>query len=165
MIAAPISIKIRDGERDPELHQAQRGSQFHFGMKARIGVDAESSLVHTVIGAVANVNVVIQGHALLQGKEEVVFAYAGDQVAGKRREATRVQWHLAMRPSKRKAHKTTARSPTRKRPNKSRPPCGPKSGILRVTTLQFGQVSAPANSQRAAKGLAWTAGVFDERMS
>jgi IS5 family transposase len=63
LIAAPSSTK--------------KGNQWHFGMKAHIGVDADSGLVHTVIGTAANVNDVTQGHGLLRGKETVVFADAG----------------------------------------------------------------------------------------
>jgi len=65
LIAAPSSTKNSTGERDPEMHQTKKGNQWHFGMKAHIGVDAESGLVHTVMGTAANVNDVTQGHALL----------------------------------------------------------------------------------------------------
>ena len=75
----------------------------HFGMKAHIGVDVESGLVHTVIGTAANVNVVTQGHDLLHGQEDVVFVDAGYQGARKRNEATVVAWQVAMRPGKRRA--------------------------------------------------------------
>jgi IS5 family transposase len=102
LIAAPPSTKNRTGERDPEMHQTQKGNQWHFGMKAHIGVDADSGLVHTVIGTAANVNDVTQGHALLHGEETDVFADAGYQGAMKRPEATGVAWHVAMRPGKRR---------------------------------------------------------------
>ncbi len=103
LIAAPSSTKNSTGERDPEMHQTRKGNQWHFGMKAHIGVDAESGLVHTVIGTPANVNDVTQGHALLHGEEVVVFADAGYQGAMKRPEASGVNWHVAMRPGKRRA--------------------------------------------------------------
>ena len=103
LIAAPSSTKNSGGERDPEMHQTRKGNQWHFGMKAHIGVDAESGLVHTVIGTSANVNDVTQGHALLHGEEVVVFADAGYQGAPSRAEATGVHWHVAMRPGKRRA--------------------------------------------------------------
>lgn len=48
LIAAPSSTKNKDGQRDPEMHQSKKGNQWHFGMKAHIGVDADSGLVHTV---------------------------------------------------------------------------------------------------------------------
>ena len=76
-------------------------------MKTHIGVDAESGLVHTVIGTAANVNDVTQGHALLHGEEQVVFADAGYQGASKRPDATGVNWHVAMRPGKRHMQKHT----------------------------------------------------------
>jgi len=74
-------------------------------MKAHIGVDAESGLVHSVIGTAANVNDVTQAAALLHGEEKVVFADAGYQGVGKREEAKdlEVDWHIAMRPGKRRA--------------------------------------------------------------
>ena len=103
LIAAPSSTKNNSGERDPEMHQTKKGNQWHFGMKAHIGVDADSGLVHTVIGTAANVNDVTQGHGLLHGEESVVFADAGYQGATKRPEATGVDWHVAMRPGKRRA--------------------------------------------------------------
>jgi IS5 family transposase len=103
LVAAPSSTKNSRGERDPEMHQSKKGNQWHFGMKAHIGVDADSGLVHTVIGTAANVNDVTQGHGLLHGEETVVFADAGYQGATKRPEATGVDWHVAMRPGKRRA--------------------------------------------------------------
>ena len=103
LIAAPSSTKNASGTRDPEMHQTKKGNQWYFGMKAHIGVDADSGLVHTVIGTAANVNDVTQGHALLHGDEEVVFADAGYQGAMKRNEATGVPWQVAKRPGKRRA--------------------------------------------------------------
>jgi IS5 family transposase len=103
LIAAPSSTKNDKGERDPEMHQTKKGNQWHFGMKAHIGVDADSGLVHSVIGTAANVNDVTQGHGLLHGQEAVVFADAGYQGAEKRAQATGVKWQVAMRPGKRRA--------------------------------------------------------------
>lgn len=107
LIAAPSSTKNSQGERDPEMHQTKKGNQWYFGMKAHIGVDADSGLVHTVVGTAANVHDVTQGHKLLHGEETVVFADAGYQGADKRPEATDVNWQVAMRPGKRRAQKHT----------------------------------------------------------
>ncbi len=82
LIAAPSSTKNEDGKRDPEMHQAKKSNQWHFGMKADIGVDADSGLVHSVIGTAANVSDVTQGLDLLHGKEAVVFADAGCHLKG-----------------------------------------------------------------------------------
>jgi transposase, IS5 family len=105
IIAAPSSTKNKDGQRDPEMHQTKKGNQFYFGMKSHIGVDAESGLVHTVIGTAANVHDATQAAALLHGEEEIVFADAGYRGIEKRDEAKDIDvtWHVAMRPGKRRA--------------------------------------------------------------
>ena len=54
IIAAPSSTKNETGTRDPEMHQTKKGNQWHFGMKAHIGVDVDSGLVHTVVTTPAN---------------------------------------------------------------------------------------------------------------
>lgn len=105
LIAAPPSVKNRDQARDPDMHQAKKGNQWHFGMKAHIGVDADSGIVHTVVATPANVNDVTQAHALLHGREKDVHADAG-YVGVQKREENRdlaVTWHVAMRPGKRRA--------------------------------------------------------------
>lgn len=105
LIAAPSSTKNSSGERDPEMHQTKKGNQWHFGMKAHIGVDADSGLVHTVIGTAANANDVTQASALVHSQEADVFADAGYQGVAKREETQGIEanWHVAMRPGKRKA--------------------------------------------------------------
>jgi IS5 family transposase len=111
LIAAPSSTKNADGQRDPEMKQTKKGNQWYFGMKAHIGVDAESGLVHTVTGTAANVNDVVEANALLHGDESDVFADAGYQGAHKRPDAKQdVNWHVAMRPGKRRALNKSRRS-------------------------------------------------------
>ena len=103
LISAPSSTKNASGERDPEMHQSKKGQQWFFGMKAHIGVDADSGLVHTVRGTSGNVNDVVEANSLLHGQETDVFADAGYQGADKRPDAKDdVQWHVAMRPGLRK---------------------------------------------------------------
>jgi len=53
LIAAPPSIKNKDGVRYPEIFQSKKDNDWHFGMKAHVGVDAASGLVHTLIGTPA----------------------------------------------------------------------------------------------------------------
>ena len=104
LIAAPSSTKNQSGTRDPEMHQTKKGKQWYFGMKAHIGVDAQSGLVHTVRGTAANVNDVVEGNSLLHGLETDAFADAGYQGAAKRPDAnSHTRWHVAMRPGKRRA--------------------------------------------------------------
>ena len=101
LISAPNSTK-KPGTRDPEMRQTQKGGSWYFGMKAHIGVDAESGLVHTVKCTAANVHDITVAHELLHGKEQVAFADAGYVGIEKRGETGAVQWHVAMRPSKRR---------------------------------------------------------------
>jgi IS5 family transposase len=105
IIAAPSSTKNKEGKRNPEMHQPKKGNQWHFRMKAHIGVDAESGLVHTVLGTPANVNDVTQASRLLHGGATDAWGDAGDQGVGKRNELkdSRIRWEVAMRPGKRRA--------------------------------------------------------------
>ena len=103
LISAPSSTKNESGERDPEMKQSRKGNQWHFGMKAHIGVDAESGLVHTVIGTSGNVNDVVPANSLLHGQEVTAFADSGYRGAHKRPDARPgVEWHIAVRPADRK---------------------------------------------------------------
>jgi len=104
LIAAPTSTKNKDRARDPEMHSSKKGNQWYFGMKAHIGVDAESGLVHTVRGTSGHVGDVTEGNSLLHGEESVAYGDAGYQGIEKRPDAQAdVTWHIAMRPGKRKA--------------------------------------------------------------
>src|SRR4030081_1510993 len=107
IIAAPPSTKNKDKARDPEMHQTKKGNQWHFGMKAHIGVDAQSGLVHSVSGTAANVADIAQTHALLHGEEKEVFADAGYLGVEKREEIITqcpgVAWHVAAKRGKIKA--------------------------------------------------------------
>ena len=79
LIAAPTSTKNKDKARDPEMHSSQKGKQWHFGMKAHIGADAQSGLVHTVRGTSGNVHDVVEGSSLLHGDEVLAYGDAGYQ--------------------------------------------------------------------------------------
>ena len=104
LIAAPTSTKNKDKARDPEMHSSKKGNQWYFGMKAHIGADAESGLVHTVRGTSGHVSDITEAHTLLHGEEVLAFGDAGYQGVEKRPDATAdVTWHVAMRPGKRKA--------------------------------------------------------------
>ncbi len=65
LIAALSSTKNADHARDPEMHQTKKGKQYYFGMKAHIGVDDVSGLVHHVECTVANVVDIMQAHCRL----------------------------------------------------------------------------------------------------
>ena len=70
LIEAPSSNKA--GKRDPEMHQTKKGNQWYFGMKAHIGVDARSGVVHSLCTTAANVSDVTAAHRLLHGAERRV---------------------------------------------------------------------------------------------
>jgi len=80
IISAPSSTKNKTGTRDPEMHQAKKGKQWHFGMKAHIGVDTKNKLIHSVVATAANVHDKHALPSLLHGGETRVYGdaqYAG----------------------------------------------------------------------------------------
>ncbi len=102
IISAPSSTKNRSGERDPDMHQTKKGQQWYFGMKAHVGTDLLTGLVHSLVTTAANAADVTQVDGLLHGQETDVFADAGYQGAAQWTRA-KVRWHVAMRPGKRRA--------------------------------------------------------------
>jgi IS5 family transposase len=76
IIHAPSSTKNREQQRDPEMHQALKGKQWFFGMKAHVGVDSKTKLIHTVVATAANVADATVLPELLHGEETRVW---GDQ--------------------------------------------------------------------------------------
>ena len=105
ILSAPSSTKNREKARDPEMHQTKKGNQWYFGMKAHIGVDSQSGLVHTVTGTAANVADITETEKLLHGEERVVFLDAGYTGIEKRAEVKekKVKWLVAMKRGKLKA--------------------------------------------------------------
>ena len=106
LIHAPSSTKNKDGKRDPQMHQTKKGNQYYFGVKAHIGVDDESGLVHSVVVTAANVADITQVDKLLHGAKNVVCADAGYTGVEKREEhaGRHVIWQVASRRSTYKKH-------------------------------------------------------------
>ena len=77
IIAAPSSTKNKSGQRDPEMHQTKKGNQWYFGMKAHIGVDAGTGMVHTVEVTPANVHDVDMAEKLIREDDDVVYGDSG----------------------------------------------------------------------------------------
>ena len=101
IIAAPSSTKNQDKARDPEMHQTKKGNQWYFGMKAHIGVDVNTGLVHTATVTAANVPDVVEVPNLLRGKETSVYGDAGYIGAEKRVPKKRGRdWFIAEKRSK-----------------------------------------------------------------
>ena len=116
IIEAPTSTKNQSGERDPEMHQTKKGNEWHFGMKAHIGVDARTGITHSFTTTAANEHDLNQAGHLLHGKEEFIFADAGYRGAEKRKELQGVKagWHIAEQPGKIRALKKHPRINKRK---------------------------------------------------
>ncbi|WP_422509183.1 IS5 family transposase, partial [Stenotrophomonas sp. GZD-301] len=77
IIHAPSFTKNADKARDPEMHQTRKGNQWYFGMKAHIGINELSGLVHHVTCTATNVGDVTVTHELLNGKEDCVLGDSG----------------------------------------------------------------------------------------
>ena len=96
IIEAPSSTKNRDAQRDPEMHQTKKGNQWHFGMKAHVGVDSKTKMIHTAVATAANVHDATVLPELLHGEETRIWgdqAYRGQteimqQVAPKAKDCT-----------------------------------------------------------------------------
>jgi IS5 family transposase len=84
IIGAPSSTKNKDGKRDPQMHQTAKGQQWYFGMKAHIGVDSKTKVIHTILASAANVADALALPHLLHGKETRVW---GDQAYRGQKEA------------------------------------------------------------------------------
>jgi len=104
IIEAPTSTKNKSGKRDPEMHQTKKGNEWHFGMKMHIGTDDTLGMVHSIDTTAANTHDIVPADKLLHGEERRIFADAGYQGISKREEhsSREVEWHIAMRPGKRR---------------------------------------------------------------
>lgn len=76
IINAPSSTKNASGRRDPDMHQTRKGRQWYFGMKAHIGVDSKTKVIHAVVATAANVHDATILPDLLHGDETRIW---GDQ--------------------------------------------------------------------------------------
>jgi len=89
LIHAPSSTKNREQSRDPEMHQVKKGKNWYFGMKAHVGVDSKTKVIHTAVATAAHVSDVamlpdllhgeetrVWGDGAYQGQTEVIRAYA-----------------------------------------------------------------------------------------
>ena len=93
ILSAPSSTKNTAQTRDPEMHQTAKGKQWYFGMKAHLGVDTRTKLIHSATATAANVADSTVLPALLHGDETRVYgdqAYRG-QTAVIRHHAPRAQ--------------------------------------------------------------------------
>ena len=104
ILDAPASTKNRARARDPEMHQVKKGNQWYFGLKAHIGVDAATGLVHSLATTAANVADITQVPHLLHGAETHVWGDAGYVGVARRPEHRdrAIDWQVALRPGPRR---------------------------------------------------------------
>jgi len=117
IIAAPSSTKNRQKKRDPEMHQTKKGNQWYFGMKAHIGVDSQTTLIHSVAATAANVQDSQMLPQLLHGQETRVW---GDSADSGQREMIRRHAPKATCFMHTKAHRHRPRSETERASNRTK---------------------------------------------
>jgi IS5 family transposase len=121
IINAPSSTKNQEGKRDPEMCQTKKGNQWYFGMKAHIGVDSQTKLIHSVVATAANVHDKHPIPQLLHGNEHRVYgdsAYASQkalirQAAPKARDFTNQKANRHQPLSEREREKNRTKSQVR----------------------------------------------------
>ena len=123
ILHAPSSTKNASGERDPEMHQVRKGKQWYFGMKAHVGVDAETKLIHSVAATAANVADCRMLSELLHGEETDVWgdqAYQGQAAvlaerAPKAKDRINRRWRTKLRIYPERREQNRIQSKTRSR--------------------------------------------------
>jgi len=106
IIEAPSSTKNSSKSRDPDMKQTKKGNEWHFGMKAHIGADAGTGMVHSVSCTAANVHDIQQAHKLVRKEDAFVNGDAGYIGIEKREEIknddelSKIQWRINVRKGK-----------------------------------------------------------------
>jgi len=136
IIEAPTSTKNKDKKRDPDMHSARKGNQWHFGMKIHVGADVDSGAVHTVTTTSANVADIDELPKLLRDADAVVFADAGYTSDSYKRGAKKVGLRWCVN-DKRKPKKNLSAS-QRKRNRKQSSIRARVEHVFRVIKQQFG---------------------------
>ena len=136
LIAASPSTKNRSARRDPDMSQTKKGNQWYFGMKAHIGVDANSGLVHTVKTTTAKVHDAKMSGDLIRTDDRAVFGDKG-YVSDKRKRAARANGTLWAVKDKRKRGRVLSSS-QKKRNRKHGAVRAKVEHVFRVIKCQFG---------------------------
>lgn len=135
LIAASPSTKNKANKRDPDMSQTKKGNQWYFGMKAHVGVDAKSGLVHTVRTTTAKVHDARMTDDLIRPDDVVVFGDKG-YVSDKRKRAARAAGILWAVKDKRKRGRVLSSS--QKKRNKKHGSVRAKvEHVFRVIKCQF----------------------------
>jgi transposase, IS5 family len=136
LIAASPSTKNAAGQRDPEMRSSKKGNQWHFGMKAHIGVDAESGLVHTAGVTSGSVHDAAVMDRLIRADDTAVYGDKGYASGVRKRaaEAAGVLW--AVKEKAQPGRPLTARQRASNR--RFGKVCAKVEHVFRVLKCQFG---------------------------
>ena len=136
LIAAPPSTKNKDRKRDPEMSQSKKGNQWHFGMKAHVGVDAKSGLVHTAGATTGKVHDAKVMDRLIREDDKAVFADKGYVNEKAKRAARKAGVYWAVKEKKKPGR---ALSSSQKKRNRRHAGIRAKvEHVFRVIKCQFG---------------------------
>ena len=148
IINAPSSTKNADQARDPDMHQTKKGNQWYFGMKAHIGVDSRTKIIHAAVATAANVADSQVLADLLHGEETRVW---GDQAYRGQTDVIKAHAPNALDfTNQRYRHRGSLTRPSGPRTAPS-PRCGPRS-------------SMPSTSSRGCSASSWSATAASTRM-
>ncbi len=136
LIAASPSTKNEAGKRDPDMSQSKQGNQWYFGMKAHIGVDAKSGLIHTVKTTTGKVHDAKLTDDLIRPDDIIIFGDKG-YVSDKRKRATRARGATWAVKDKRKPGRVLSAS-QKKRNKKYGAVRAKVEHVFRVIKCQFG---------------------------
>jgi len=136
LIAASPSTKNKSNKRSPDMSQTKKGNQWYFGMKAHIGVDAKSGLIHTVKTTTAKVHDAKMTDDLVRGDDTAIFGDKG-YVSDKRKRAARANGVLWAVKDKRKRGRVLSSS-QKKRNRKHGAVRAKVEHVFRVLKCQFG---------------------------
>lgn len=141
IINAPSSTKNKGKSRDPEMHQTRKGKQWYFGMKAHIGVDAQTGTIHSLATTSANRHDITQADKLLHGDEKEAFGDSGYRGVEKREafQKSKTAWRIAMMNSKRRKLKDSPQGREREKQEKRKASIRAKvEHPFRIIKRQFG---------------------------
>lgn len=77
IITAPSSTKNRDKKRDSDMSSTKKHGQWYFGMKAHIGTDTDTGVIHSLQTTTAKVHDKDQFDNLMHGEEKAKFGDKG----------------------------------------------------------------------------------------
>jgi len=136
LIAASPSTKNKSGRRDPGMSQSKKGNQWYFGMKAHVGVDARSGLVHTAGVTTGKTHDAKVMDNLIREDDRAVFADKGYVNENKKRAARRAGVYWGVKEQRKPGRQLS--SSQRKRNRRNGSVRAKVEHIFRVLKCQFG---------------------------